>query len=133
MFELPSALGFALVAPGDPIWRELNQLKLEHHQLLVDIETRFQDFSDLNNRFHRLVNAVSPNRFIDDFYDIITFIFHYHYQWSKRDERQRNETAIREHLAYIEALVGRDRHIIEAACRHHLASGKTTLLRTRFS
>ena len=46
----------------------------------------------------------SPNRFINDFSDIITFIFHYHYQWNKADEKERNKAAIMEHLTYIEAL-----------------------------
>jgi hypothetical protein len=54
------------------------------------------------------VNSAAPNRFIDSFYDIITLIFHYHYQWNKQDERQRNEVAIREHLTYIDALLSRN-------------------------
>ena len=61
------------------------------------------------------INAAAPNRFIDDFYDIITLIFHYHYQWNKRDERQRNEVAIREHLATSMRLLTRDRRKVEAA------------------
>jgi len=101
----------------------------EHLALLGDIDRRFHDFSDLDNRFHRLVNSASPNRFIDDFYDIISLIFHYHYQWNKRDERERNEVAIGEHLAYIDALLKRDRRMAEAACRYHLASAKQTLTR----
>ena len=72
------------------------------------IEERYHDFSDLDSRFHRLMNTAAPNRFIDGFYDIITLIFHYHYQWNKRDERQRNEVAIREHIEYIDALLSRD-------------------------
>jgi hypothetical protein len=35
------------------------------------------------------------------FYDLISMIFHYHYQWNKRDEKQRNIAAMREHLIYI--------------------------------
>ena len=93
------------------------------------IDARFHDFSDLDSRFHRLVNSAAPNRFIDGFYDIITLIFHYHYQWNKRDERQRNEVAIREHIAYIDALLGREAARIEKACRTHLASAKETLMR----
>ena len=54
-------------------------------------------------------------------------IFHYHYQWRKRDERKRNEVAIGEHLAYIDALLSRDA-AVDAACRAHLASAKETLL-----
>jgi len=130
MFELRSANAFTSLDKGNPIWTELAALERQHHDLLAEIETRFHDFSDLDNRFHRLINAAAPNRFIDDFYDIITFIFHYHYQWNKRDERQRNEVAIQEHLAYIEALTARDPRRIEAACRAHLASARKTLLRT---
>ena len=66
--------------------------------LLDEIEVRYHDFSDLDSRFHRLINSAVPNRFIDGFYDIITVIFHYHYQWNKKDERHRNEIAIVEHL-----------------------------------
>ena len=130
MFELRSASAFASLSDNDPIWTELAALERQHHELLAEIETRFHDFSDLDNRFHRLINAAAPNRFIDDFYDIITFIFHYHYQWNKRDERQRNEIAIREHLDYIKALTAQDRRMIEAACRAHLGSARKTLLRT---
>ena len=90
--------------------------------------SRFHDFSDLDNRFHRLVNDASPNRFIVDFYDIISLIFHYHYQWNKRDERQRNEVALLEHLDYIEALFSRDPSRIEITCKSHLKSARKTLL-----
>jgi DNA-binding GntR family transcriptional regulator len=96
--------------------------------LLEEIDRRYHDFSDLDSRFHELINAANPNRFIDSFYDIITLIFHYHYQWNKRDERQRNEVAVREHLAYIEALQGRSVTMVELACRAHLASARETLL-----
>jgi DNA-binding GntR family transcriptional regulator len=130
MFELRSALAFAMLRPDDAIWQRLAALETEHRALLTQIDQRFQDFSDLDNRFHRLVNAAAPNRFIEDFYEIITLIFHYHYQWNKQDERQRNEVAVGEHLHYIAALRSRDVHKIEAACRKHLTSAKTTLLRS---
>jgi DNA-binding GntR family transcriptional regulator len=129
MFELRSVRAFVGVPAGEVIWEELRELRREHVTLLGEIDKRFHDFSDLDNRFHRLINSASPNRFIDDFYDIITLIFHYHYQWNKRDERQRNEVAIGEHLSYIDALLANDRRRAEAACRHHLKSARQTLRR----
>jgi DNA-binding GntR family transcriptional regulator len=105
-------------------------LRDEHVALLREIEHRYHDFSDLDSRFHRLINSAAPNRFIEGFYDIITLIFHYHYQWNKHDERQRNEFAIKEHLTYIEALLSRNVPIVELACRAHLASAKETLMRS---
>ena len=128
MFELRSAAIFATLDKTDPHWALLDVLETQHRQLLAEIDSRFHDFSDLDNRFHRFVNGVAPNRFIGDFYEIITFVFHYHYQWNKRDERQRNEAAIIEHLDYIEALKSRDKRRIDAACRKHLMSARRTLL-----
>jgi DNA-binding GntR family transcriptional regulator len=130
LFELRSAKAIAALADDAPIWPQLKEIRDEHLLLLHEIERRFQDFSDLDNRFHRLINSAAPNRFVDGFNEIITMIFHYHYQWNKRDERQRNEVAIREHLDYIDALISRDIKMIETACQTHLASAKRTLRRS---
>jgi DNA-binding GntR family transcriptional regulator len=130
MFELRSALAFADLPKGSPLWGEIDSLREEHLLLLEEIDERFNDFSDLDSRFHRLINSAAPNRFVDSFYDIITLIFHYHYQWNKRSERHRNEVAIGEHLAYIDALLRRDDAAIERACRAHLTSARETLLRS---
>jgi DNA-binding GntR family transcriptional regulator len=112
------------------LWQRLATLREQHVALLQGIEDRYHDFSDLDSKLHRLINSASPNRFIDDFFDIITLIFHYHYQWNKQDEQQRNEVAIREHLTYIDALLSRNNSIVELACRAHLASAKHTLIRS---
>ena len=130
MFELRSALAFAALPPSSPMWQKLEALREEHVALLGDIELRFHDFSDLDSRFHRLINSAAPNQFIDSFFDLITLIFHYHYQWNKQDERKRNEVAIREHLTYIDALLSRSRSAIVASCRTHLSSAKLTLIRS---
>ena len=130
MFESRSARAFATLPDSSPLWQQIDALRLEHLSLLNEIEQRYHDFSDLDNRFHRLINSAAPNRFIESFYDIITLIFHYHYQWNKQDERQRNEVAIREHLTYIDALLSRNGSIVELACRAHLTSAKETLIRS---
>ncbi|TRC98036.1 GntR family transcriptional regulator [Mesorhizobium sp. WSM4303] len=130
MFELRSAHLFSQQPENSPLWAKLAALKIAHVDLLKRIESRFHDFSGLDNRFHRLINEASPNRFIDDFYDIISFIFHYHYQWNKQDEKQRNKAALLEHITYIEALESRNSVRIAKACRAHLASAKATLMRS---
>jgi len=130
MFELRSAIAFATLPGDSPLWQRLAALRDQHLALLQDIDRRYHDFSELDSRFHSLINSAAPNRFIEDFFDIITLIFHYHYQWNKQDERQRNEIAIREHLTYMEALLSRNPSIIQLACRAHLASAKETLMRS---
>ena len=128
LFEIRSAKVFALQPPEAAAWRKLRALEAEHLQLQADVKLRYQDFSDLDERFHRAINDASRNRFMADFYDIISLIFHYHYQWRKVDERERNAAAIQEHLDYIQALFTRNPDRIEAACRRHLRSARNTLL-----
>ncbi|MDF2371985.1 MAG: GntR family transcriptional regulator [Rhizobiaceae bacterium] len=130
MFELRSALAFSRLPKDNCVWKQLKLIEQEHHALLAHIDTRFHDFSDLDNRFHRLVNCGAPNRFVDDFHEIISFVFHYHYQWNKADEKERNEVAIAEHLAYINALSSGDAQHVERACRDHLLSARTTLIKS---
>jgi FCD domain len=76
------------------------------------------------------VSTASQNRFVQNFYDVISMIFHYHYQWDKADEKKRNRAALHEHLAYIAALRSRDPRAIDAKCRAHLRSARKTLLRS---
>ena len=128
LFETRSAIAFATQLEGSPAWEILRKLESEHKALLKTISSRYQDFSDLDERFHRLVNNASNNRFIVDFYDIISLIFHYHYQWNKVDEKQRNRAAAIEHLDYIDALFSRDPQRVELACKSHLNSARKTLL-----
>ncbi len=130
MFEHRSARAFARLPKTSALWQQLQDMRQEHVILLDDIAGRYQDFSSLDSRFHQLINSAGPNRFIDSFYDLITLIFHYHYQWNKKFERQRNEVAIGEHLVYIDALLSGDLPAIEKACTAHLASAKQTLMQS---
>jgi len=128
LFELRSALAFEKLHDNSHIWHDLKLIEREHKSLLRQISKRYHEFPGLDERFHRLVNQSANNRFFMDFYDIISLIFHYHYQWNKIDERQRNQAALREHLDYITALFSKDPRRIELACKSHLNSAKKTLL-----
>ena len=130
MFELRSARRFVGLADSAPAWALLDEIERQHHVLLGDIDRRYSDFSRLDERLHRLIHEASSNRFILDFYDVISIIFHYHYQWDKADEKERNIVAIHEHLDYIAALRSRDLRAIDAKCRAHLRTARATLLRS---
>lgn len=128
IFELRSAVAFSKLEADHPARLELDELDAEHRALLNDVDRRFGEFSELDERFHRLIHSASRNRFVDDFYDIIAIVFHYHYQWNKIDAKQRNARALEEHLDYIEALRSRDAAKVDRACRAHLRSARETLL-----
>ena len=128
LFEIRSAKAFAAQPKDLPAWKSLEALEAEHRSLLKRIRTDYQDFSNLDERFHRLIYDASRNRFMEGFYDLISLIFHYHYQWRKEGEKQRNAVAVREHLDYIAALKSGDPERVEASCRRHLKSARRTLL-----
>jgi len=130
MFELHSAFEFASLPKDNVLWAQLDAVERDHELLLTDIDSRFQDFSALDERFHLLVHKASNNRFITDFYDVIAMVFHYHYQWNRITQKSRNLRAIQEHLEYIRALKDVDRDALEKACRTHLASARNTLLQS---
>lgn len=127
LFELQS-LDHFVADPGSA--ETLRQLREDHIDLLARIDSDYHSFSALDERFHRAINDASKNRFIREFYDVISLIFHYHFQWSKVDERERNEAAIHEHLAIIAALEQRDMKQARKAASLHLQSARQTLLRS---
>ena len=130
MFEVRAAGAFVRLASDHPVWAELNGIEAEHQALLNAIDQQYRAFSELDDRFHRLIHRASNNRFIIDFYDVISMIFHYHYQWNKNDEKQRNRTAVEEHLRYIAGLKSGSEADAQFHCRQHLQSARHTLLQS---
>jgi DNA-binding GntR family transcriptional regulator len=126
--ELNSARHFMSLPDDHPIWGQLDKLEEEHLELLARIDEDYHDFSVLDETFHATINSVVTNRFVKEFQNIISLVFHYHFQWNKSDELTRNRAAIHEHLAYIEALRSRDAALTETAVRTHLMTSKQTLL-----
>jgi DNA-binding GntR family transcriptional regulator len=130
LFELRSVQRFVELPDSDIAWRSLEIINRDHLLLKAELEKRHVDFSALDERFHRLINNTSRNRFMVNFYALISMIFHYHYQWSKIGEKERHAIAIDEHLAYIAALKSRDRELAMARCRAHMNTARATLLRS---
>lgn len=101
MLEM-NALNDLLKAPkDDQIWTELEELLNAHLEVRADIENRYMEFPDLDKAFHFKLRDKKPNRFINQFYDIVSFICHYHYQWDKTGELERFTVACNEHLSLI--------------------------------
>ncbi|MCX8998313.1 GntR family transcriptional regulator [Rhizobiaceae bacterium BDR2-2] len=119
---------FVALPDGHPAWEALTGIEEQHHALIADFANRYRDFSELDHRFHRLVNSVAPNRFLGNIHGVMSAIFHYHYQWNKKHEKERNHIALQEHLAYIDGLRSRDIARARAASRLHLETARSTML-----
>ncbi len=128
VLELNAVRTLVHLPQSHPIWDRLTALEKQHNDLAARIDRDFHDFSPLDEAFHHAITSVVQNRFVKQFQKVITLIFHYHYQWDKRMERHRNEAAIREHLAIIQALRSGDETAAAEAAAAHLRTSKETLL-----
>ena len=59
IFEIRSARAFVALPEDSPLWRQIQALREEHLSLIREIELRYHDFSDLDSRFHRLINSAA--------------------------------------------------------------------------
>lgn len=130
MLEMNAVRHLLDLLDSHPIWAELDRLEAAHRALARDIAARFHDFSLLDQDFHMTLGSVVKNRFAAEFQKIIALIFHYHFQWDKSREQDRNLAAIGEHLRLIAALKARDRAEALAAAEAHLKTSKATLLQS---
>lgn len=128
MFEMRSASHLIQMPKSAPCWRELAEIETQHRDILADIDRRYKEFPALDERLHRLVHDASRNRYVIEFYNITSAIFHYTYQWNRDDEKERNTRALKEHLNYISSLCDRDIDAVEATLKSHLDSARVTLM-----
>ncbi|CTQ55515.1 putative HTH-type transcriptional regulator YjjM [Roseibium album] len=128
VLEMNAVRQLLALPPDHEIWLKLKALKQEHEALREVLETRYHDFSMLDEKFHMTINSVVKNRFVVEAQKVITLIFHYHYMWDKADELQRNAAAIEEHLSWLNAMLAKDEKQSEAAALKHLRTSKETLL-----
>ncbi|MBB4009817.1 GntR family transcriptional regulator [Allorhizobium taibaishanense] len=128
LMELRAVDRFVTLPKEHPAWAALSDIEQAHHALQHDFDRRYRDFSELDDRLHRLVNGVAPNRFLGNIQGVMSVIFHYHYQWNKRDEKERNRVAIVEHLAYIAGMKSGNGEQARQACALHLHTARATLL-----
>mgnify|MGYP001627422647 CR=1 FL=1 len=130
MLEMASIRALLERPAEDPVWAELAQLLQEHKLLLEEIDARYNDFPALDARLHRLIQSASGNRFINQFFNIVTFICHYHYQWDKTDEKERNTMAVLEHIELLSNLLARDIAGSVMSLEKHLNTAQRTLMRS---
>ena len=112
----------------DPAWKQLSDLLDDHKEVLADFDNRFLEFSKLDSRLHFIIQEASENRFFMQFFDVVSLICHYHYQWDKHDEHERNFVAINEHIDILTHLLAHNTSGVINAMEKHLNTARETLL-----
>lgn len=130
ILEMSSITQLLAVPEGDSVWNELSELLDDHLAVLADVENRYIELSELDRKFHFIVQRASNNRFFMQFFDVVSLICHYHYQWNKGDELERNKVALEEHVEIITQLLAHNTSGAILAMETHLNTAKETLLRS---
>jgi DNA-binding GntR family transcriptional regulator len=128
MFELKAIEQVGQLALDDPAFARLRELLARHEELGAAPPSMPVDFPALDREFHTFLIGLLKNRFAENLNDVVSMVFHYHYQWDKRDEVPRNRYALQEHIAILRALTAHDVPAALAAMRTHLHSARTTML-----
>ncbi|WNC72812.1 GntR family transcriptional regulator [Thalassotalea psychrophila] len=129
MVEMRAITELLKLPKHDLVWQELRDLLTAHEEVRDDIENRYHEFPDLDKALHYKIKQNSKNRFTNQFYDIVSFVCHYHYQWDKTGELERFTVAINEHIEILNNLVTHNTAGAIMSMERHLQSAETTLLR----
>jgi len=129
MVEMRAITELLNLPKDDPVWQELTELLAQHKAVRADMENRYLEFPDLDKALHYAIKKSSNNRFTNQFYDIVSFVCHYHYQWDKTGELERFTNAIDEHIDILNNLVTHNTAGAIMSMERHLQSAETTLLR----
>lgn len=128
MYELRAFKQFLQCGAGSEQHLALIGLEAEHVQFVENIDTDYLSFPGLDENFHQVLISELHNRFIADFFELVSVIFHYHYRWNKQNEKERNLQATLQHLQVIRAVAAADFTRAQQAFEIHLQSARTTLL-----
>lgn len=127
MLECHALKCFLDLPPDDIRWSEMKLLYQEHKELSKQMVEKYVQFAVLDHKFHSLLLSAADNPFINDFIDLISIIFHFHYQWDNKNLQTRNILAISEHLSILPSILARDHQTAITELKRHLQTAKKTL------
>ncbi|WP_425661775.1 GntR family transcriptional regulator [Roseobacter sp. EG26] len=130
MFERRAFEGFLKAGSQSAGHQALRALEPEHRRIMAHIDTAYRDFPRLDEQFHRVWVDQLGNRFADDFFGLVSVVFHYHYRWNKKGERERNYYAAQQHLAVIEAVAKENFSEAQLRFDEHLEHARSTLMKS---
>ena len=130
MVEMNSISELMKLSDDHPIWEEFEVLLQKHLAVQRDIENQYLEFPDLDRAMHLLIQDASKNRFATQFFEIASFICHYHYQWDKQGEFERIQEAVSEHIDILNNLVTRNVSGSIMSLEKHLVTARKTLMRS---
>lgn len=130
MLETHALTRFLNLPSQDERWMQARDLLDRHRSMRDTIASNYRHFAALDKEMHTLILSAANNPFFNQSLEIISVIFHSHYQWDESDLKQRNIVALEEHMAILTAIISRND--VEASCElhRHLATAKQSMIRS---
>lgn len=130
LLETHALTRFMNLPTDDKRWVQAKELLFQHRQLRKTVVDNYRTFSDLDRKFHSLLLSAAENPFFEQSLNMVTIIFHFHYQWDDSDLRERNVLAIEEHMAILSAMVSHNDLQAMNELRNHLNTAKQSMKRS---
>ncbi|NIG20877.1 GntR family transcriptional regulator [Pantoea sp. Al-1710] len=129
MLETHALTRFLNLPSSDERWIQARDLLDRHRAMRDTIASNYRHFAALDKEMHTLILSAANNPFFNQSLEIISMIFHSHYQWDETDLKQRNIVALEEHMAILTALISR--RDVEALCalHNHLGTAMSSMIR----
>ncbi|WP_272673624.1 GntR family transcriptional regulator [Providencia sp. PROV031] len=130
LLETYALTHFMNLPEHDKRWIQAKELLYQHRQLRETVVDNYHAFSELDRKFHALILSAAQNPFFDQSLDMVTIIFHFHYQWDDSDLRERNVLAIEEHMTILSAIISHNDLQAMNELRNHLNTAKLSMVRS---
>ncbi|MGF7483582.1 FCD domain-containing protein [Providencia sp. SP181] len=130
LLETHALTHFMNLPEHDKRWIQAKELLYQHRQLRETVVDNYHAFSELDRKFHALILSAAQNPFFDQSLDMVTIIFHFHYQWDDSDLRERNVLAIEEHMTILSAIISHNDLQAMNELRNHLNTAKLSMVRS---
>ncbi len=130
MLETHALTRFINLPVDDGRWLQAKELLSRHRQLRDVIGGDYRLFAQLDRDFHRLILSAANNTFFNQSLEIISVIFHFHYQWDETHLKQQNIISIEEHMAILSALICRNDQAAARELHRHLETAKQAMIRS---
>ena len=129
MLETHALTRFVNLPSQDERWIQARDLLDRHRSMRDTIASNYRHFAALDKEMHTLILSAANNPFFNQSLEIISVIFHSHYQWDETDLKQRNIVALEEHMAILTALISRRDVEALVALHNHLGTAKSSMIR----
>ncbi|MCG9556313.1 GntR family transcriptional regulator [Vibrio kanaloae] len=113
---------------NDPRWVEAKHLLNEHRDFRKLVMRQAKEFSILDKKFHKLLLSALSNNYINDLFNAITMVYHFHYQWDDKNIKQRNAIALDEHMTILSKIITGDDVGANIELTRHLMTAKKEII-----